>query len=45
MEFINDETLLRLNINILTIGYLEKEAFCLIEVIKNNKKIMRVAKR
>ena len=38
MELIEDKTLLRLNMYILATRYLEKGAYCIVEVTKDNKK-------
>lgn len=44
VEVIADEILLRLSIHILAMRYLEKRAFCFIEVIGDNKKMNEEAK-
>ena len=38
MQLINNKNLLRLNIHILTLEYMKKEAFCFIKIIGNYEK-------
>lgn len=45
MKLIDDKALLKLNIHILTMRYMEKEAFCFTKITENNEKINEDGKK